>query len=169
MLTPPPPPSIVRLYVSVVTVVAKFVREYSLGIAHSIRYDQRPHVDHVLGLCTHVFLAHELGELQLEQDLFATLTSCAARQTPWSGGPTRARPAPAGHPPATRRPCCQGSSRATGSSCLILKPLASKQGVLSPPGPRCQAVSLQLLPSWAPGPEAAFVPGQGRLSSSPAP
>lgn len=100
MLTPPPPPSIVRLYVSVVTVVAKFVREYSLGIAHSIRYDQLPHVDHVLGLCTHVFLAHhELGELQLEQDLFATLTSCAARQTPWSGGPTRARPAPAGHPP----------------------------------------------------------------------
>lgn len=74
MLTPPPPPSIVRLYVSVVTVVAKFVREYSLGIAHSIRYDQLPHVDHVLGLCTHVFLAHhELGELQLEQDLFATL------------------------------------------------------------------------------------------------
>lgn len=104
MLTPPPPPSIVRLYVSVVTVVAKFVREYSLGIAHSIRYDQLPHVDHVLGLCTHVFLAHhELGELQLEQDLFATLIFLCRSPDPmvrWTRPcPPGPRRPPAGHPP----------------------------------------------------------------------
>ena len=108
MLTPPPPPSIVRLYVSVVTVVAKFVREYSLGIAHSIRYDQLPHVDHVLGLCTHVFLAHhELGELQLEQDLFATLIFLCRSPDPmvrWTRPclPSPRRP-PAGHPPGFRQ------------------------------------------------------------------
>lgn len=32
-----------------------------------------------------------------------------------------------------------------------------------------QALSLQLVPSWVPGPEAVFVPAQGRLSSSPVP
>ncbi|XP_043336503.1 piezo-type mechanosensitive ion channel component 2-like [Cervus canadensis] len=65
---------IVGLYVSVVMVAAKFIRDHFLGIARSIMYDQLPDVDRVLGLCTDIFLARELGELQLEQELFARLT-----------------------------------------------------------------------------------------------
>ncbi|XP_055280014.1 piezo-type mechanosensitive ion channel component 2-like [Moschus berezovskii] len=65
---------IVGLYVSVVMVAAKFIRDHFLGIARSIMYDQLPDVDRVLGLCTDIFLVRELGELQLEQELFARLT-----------------------------------------------------------------------------------------------
>lgn len=74
VLTPPHPPSIVGLYVSVVMVAAKFIRDHFLGIARSIMHDQLPDVDRVLGLCTDIFLVRELGELQLEQELFARLT-----------------------------------------------------------------------------------------------
>ncbi|CAI9154390.1 unnamed protein product [Rangifer tarandus platyrhynchus] len=65
---------IVGLYVSVVMVAAKFIRDHFLGIARSIMHDQLPDVDRVLGLCTDIFLVRELGELQLEQELFARLT-----------------------------------------------------------------------------------------------
>ncbi|KAG5201705.1 hypothetical protein MG293_011745 [Ovis ammon polii] len=65
---------IVGLYVLVVMVAAKFIRDHFLSIAHSIMYDQLPDVDRMLGLCTDIFLVRELGELQLEQELFSRLT-----------------------------------------------------------------------------------------------
>lgn len=74
VLKPRHPPSIVGLYVLVVMVAAKFIRDHFLSIAHSIMYDQLPDVDCMLGLCTDIFLVRELGELQLEQELFSRLT-----------------------------------------------------------------------------------------------
>ena len=74
VLKPPHPPIIVGLYGSVVMVAAKFIQDHFLRIAHSIMYDQLPDVDHMLGLCTDIFLVHRLGELQLEQELSTRLT-----------------------------------------------------------------------------------------------
>ncbi|XP_060039213.1 piezo-type mechanosensitive ion channel component 1-like [Erinaceus europaeus] len=64
---------IVGLYVSVVMVAAKFIREHFLGISRSIMYEELPSVDRVFRLCTDIFLVRELGELELEQQLFAKL------------------------------------------------------------------------------------------------
>lgn len=47
-LTPTCLPSIAGLYVSVVTVVARFIQEHFLGITCSITYDELPDVDRVL-------------------------------------------------------------------------------------------------------------------------
>ena len=74
VLKPRHPPSIVGLYVLVVMVAAKFIRDRFLSIAYSIMYDQLPDVDLMLGLCMDIFLVRELGELQLEQELFSRLT-----------------------------------------------------------------------------------------------
>lgn len=47
-LTPTCLPSIVGLCVSVVTVVAKFIREHFLGITRSVTYDELPDMDRML-------------------------------------------------------------------------------------------------------------------------
>ncbi|XP_071067930.1 piezo-type mechanosensitive ion channel component 2-like [Dasypus novemcinctus] len=90
---------IVGLYVSVVMVVAKFIREHFLGISRSIMFDELPSVDRVLRLCSDIFLVRELGELELEQQLFAKLVflyRSPETMIKW----TRQRPAdPAGRPP----------------------------------------------------------------------
>ncbi|XP_028926177.1 piezo-type mechanosensitive ion channel component 2-like [Ornithorhynchus anatinus] len=64
---------ITGLYVSVVMVVAKFIREYFNGIPRSIMYEELPNVDRVLNLCTDIFLVREMGELELEEQLFSKL------------------------------------------------------------------------------------------------
>ncbi|XP_075383802.1 piezo-type mechanosensitive ion channel component 2-like [Tenrec ecaudatus] len=64
---------IVGLYVSVVMVAAKFIREHFHGISRSIMFDELPSVDRVLALCTDIFLMREQGELELEQRLFHKL------------------------------------------------------------------------------------------------
>ncbi|XP_012863894.1 piezo-type mechanosensitive ion channel component 2-like [Echinops telfairi] len=64
---------IVGLYVSVVMVAAKFIREHFHGISRSIMFDELPSVDRVLALCTDIFLAREQGALELEQRLFHKL------------------------------------------------------------------------------------------------
>nr|XP_020660013.1 piezo-type mechanosensitive ion channel component 2-like [Pogona vitticeps] len=64
---------IVGLYMSVVLVVGKFVREFFNGISRSIMFEELPNVDRVLKLCTDIFVAREAGELELEERLFAKL------------------------------------------------------------------------------------------------
>lgn len=63
------------LYVLVVMVAAKFIRDHFPQHCplHQV-HDQLPDVDRMLGLCTDIFLVRELGELQLEQELFSRLT-----------------------------------------------------------------------------------------------
>uniref|UniRef100_A0A803TYY0 Piezo-type mechanosensitive ion channel component n=1 Tax=Anolis carolinensis TaxID=28377 RepID=A0A803TYY0_ANOCA len=75
MLSPPPPTgfSIVGLYMSVVLVIGKFIREFFNGISRSIMFEELPNVDRILKLCTDIFLAREAGELELEEQLFAKL------------------------------------------------------------------------------------------------
>nr|XP_060627625.1 piezo-type mechanosensitive ion channel component 2-like [Anolis sagrei ordinatus] len=64
---------IVGLYMSVVLVVGKFIREFFNGISRSIMFEELPNVDRILKLCTDIFLAREAGELELEEQLFAKL------------------------------------------------------------------------------------------------
>ncbi|KAM6163885.1 piezo-type mechanosensitive ion channel component 2-like [Rhynchocyon petersi] len=64
---------IVGLYVSVVMVAAKFIREHFHSVSRSIMFDELPSVDRVLTLCTDIFLVRELGALELEQRLFNKL------------------------------------------------------------------------------------------------
>ncbi|XP_064420242.1 piezo-type mechanosensitive ion channel component 2-like [Latimeria chalumnae] len=64
---------IVGLYMSVVLVIGKFVRDFFNGISHSIMFEELPNVDRVLKLCTDIFLVRETGELELEEQLFAKL------------------------------------------------------------------------------------------------
>ncbi|XP_051552940.1 piezo-type mechanosensitive ion channel component 2-like [Myxocyprinus asiaticus] len=64
---------IMGLYMSVVLVIGKFVREFFSGISHTIMFDELPNVDRILKLCTDIFLVRETGELDLEEDLYAKL------------------------------------------------------------------------------------------------
>uniref|UniRef100_A0A8C1BZ18 Piezo-type mechanosensitive ion channel component n=1 Tax=Cyprinus carpio carpio TaxID=630221 RepID=A0A8C1BZ18_CYPCA len=64
---------IMGLYMSVVLVIGKFVREFFSGISHTIMFEELPHVDRILKLCTDIFLVRETGELDLEEDLYAKL------------------------------------------------------------------------------------------------
>ncbi|XP_038867450.1 piezo-type mechanosensitive ion channel component 2-like [Salvelinus namaycush] len=64
---------IVGLYMSVVLVVGKFVREFFNGISRSIMFEELPCVDRVLKLCTDIFVVRETGEMELEETLFEKL------------------------------------------------------------------------------------------------
>uniref|UniRef100_A0A4W3J759 Piezo-type mechanosensitive ion channel component 2-like n=1 Tax=Callorhinchus milii TaxID=7868 RepID=A0A4W3J759_CALMI len=64
---------IVGLYMSVVLVIGKFVREFFNGISRSIMFEELPNTDRILKLCTDIFLVRETGELGLEEQLFAKL------------------------------------------------------------------------------------------------
>ncbi|XP_034065209.1 piezo-type mechanosensitive ion channel component 2 [Gymnodraco acuticeps] len=64
---------IVGLYMSVVLVVGKFVREFFNGISRSIMFEELPYVDRVLKLCTDIFVVRETGEMELEETLFEKL------------------------------------------------------------------------------------------------
>ncbi|KAL4646317.1 piezo-type mechanosensitive ion channel component 2-like [Arapaima gigas] len=64
---------IVGLYMSVVLVIGKFVREFFNGISRSIMFEELPCVDRILKLCTDIFVVRETGEMELEEQLFAKL------------------------------------------------------------------------------------------------
>ncbi|KAM6924897.1 piezo-type mechanosensitive ion channel component 2 [Xenentodon cancila] len=64
---------IVGLYMSVVLVIGKFVRELFNGISRSIMFEELPCVDRVLKLCTDIFVVRETGEMELEETLFEKL------------------------------------------------------------------------------------------------
>ncbi|XP_072771947.1 piezo-type mechanosensitive ion channel component 2 [Nerophis lumbriciformis] len=64
---------IVGLYMSVVLVIGKFVREFFNGISRSIMFEELPCVDRVLKLCTDIFVVRETGEMELEHTLFEKL------------------------------------------------------------------------------------------------
>ncbi|XP_077314559.1 piezo-type mechanosensitive ion channel component 2-like [Lithobates pipiens] len=64
---------IVGLYMSVVLVIGKFIREFFNGISRSIMFEELPNVDRILKLCTDIFLVRETGDLDLEEQLFAKL------------------------------------------------------------------------------------------------
>uniref|UniRef100_A0A673KN18 Piezo-type mechanosensitive ion channel component 2-like n=1 Tax=Sinocyclocheilus rhinocerous TaxID=307959 RepID=A0A673KN18_9TELE len=64
---------IMGLYMSVVLVIGKFVREFFSGISHTIMFEELPNVDRILKLCIDIFLVRETGELDLEEDLYAKL------------------------------------------------------------------------------------------------
>ncbi|XP_062843387.1 piezo-type mechanosensitive ion channel component 2 [Trichomycterus rosablanca] len=64
---------IMGLYMSVVLVIGKFVREFFSGISHTIMFEELPNVDRILKLCTDIFLVRETGELDLEEDLYSKL------------------------------------------------------------------------------------------------
>ncbi|XP_078144364.1 piezo-type mechanosensitive ion channel component 2 [Centroberyx gerrardi] len=64
---------IVGLYMSVVLVIGKFVREFFNGISRSIMFEELPCVDRVLKLCTDIFVVRETGEMELEETLFDKL------------------------------------------------------------------------------------------------
>ncbi|KAE8293253.1 Piezo-type mechanosensitive ion channel component 2 Protein FAM38B [Larimichthys crocea] len=64
---------IVGLYMSVVLVIGKFVREFFNGISRSIMFEELPCVDRVLKLCTDIFVVRETGEMELEETMFEKL------------------------------------------------------------------------------------------------
>ncbi|XP_034551393.1 piezo-type mechanosensitive ion channel component 2 [Notolabrus celidotus] len=64
---------IVGLYMSVVLVIGKFVREFFNGISRSIMFEELPCVDRVLKTCTDIFVVRETGEMELEETLFEKL------------------------------------------------------------------------------------------------
>ncbi|XP_045438554.1 piezo-type mechanosensitive ion channel component 1 isoform X4 [Pipistrellus kuhlii] len=64
---------IMGLYVSVVLVIGKFVRDFFSDISHSIMFEELPCVDRILKLCQDIFLVRETRELELEEELYAKL------------------------------------------------------------------------------------------------
>lgn len=61
------------MYMSVVLVIGKFVREFFTGISRSIMYEELPCVDRVLKLCNDIFIVRETGEMEMEEQLFDKL------------------------------------------------------------------------------------------------
>lgn len=64
---------IMGLYVSIVLVIGKFVRDFFSEISHSIMFEELPCVDRILKLCQDIFLVRETRELELEEELYAKL------------------------------------------------------------------------------------------------
>ncbi|XP_060041014.1 piezo-type mechanosensitive ion channel component 1 isoform X2 [Erinaceus europaeus] len=64
---------IMGLYVSIVLVIGKFVRDFFSDISHSIMFEELPCVDRILKLCQDIFLVRETRELELEEELYAKL------------------------------------------------------------------------------------------------
>ncbi|XP_047383730.1 piezo-type mechanosensitive ion channel component 1 isoform X2 [Sciurus carolinensis] len=64
---------IMGLYVSIVLVIGKFVRDFFSDISHSIMFEELPYVDRILKLCQDIFLVRETRELELEEELYAKL------------------------------------------------------------------------------------------------
>ncbi|XP_054995933.1 piezo-type mechanosensitive ion channel component 1-like [Sorex araneus] len=104
---------IVGLYVSVVMVAAKFIREHFLGISRSIMFEELPCVDRIFRLCTDIFLVRELGELELEQQLFSKLIflyRSPETMIKWTRDPPEP-PAPAPRRPLPPEPGAPGEPR----------------------------------------------------------
>lgn len=64
---------IMGLYMSIVLVVGKLVRDFFSDISHSIMFEELPCVDRILKLCQDIFLVRETRELELEEELYAKL------------------------------------------------------------------------------------------------
>jgi len=64
---------IIGLYVSVVLVIGRFFRTLYLGLAETIMFRELPSVDRISQLCSDILLVRELGEFELEEDLYAKL------------------------------------------------------------------------------------------------
>ncbi|KAK7886562.1 hypothetical protein WMY93_026183 [Mugilogobius chulae] len=73
---------IVGLYMSVVLVIGKFVREFFNGISRSIMFEELPCVDRVLKLCTDIFVVRETGEMELERRFSKNSSSSTDRPKP---------------------------------------------------------------------------------------
>ncbi|XP_037357549.2 piezo-type mechanosensitive ion channel component 2-like [Talpa occidentalis] len=109
---------IVGLYVSVVMVAAKMIREQFLGISRSIMYEELPNVDRVYRLCTDIFLVRELGELELEQQLFAKLIflyRSPETMIKWTRECLPAPPRPPPPDPVAGAPVGQGQAAGTSA------------------------------------------------------
>ena len=59
---------------SVILVVAQFVRMSTTGMMSSIMWQQLPDVDRVWKLCQDIYMAREAHEYRLEEELYAKLT-----------------------------------------------------------------------------------------------
>ncbi len=58
---------------SVVLVVGKFIRMMFSRISHRIMFENLPQVDSLMRLCDTIYLTRQLGQLDLEERLFAEL------------------------------------------------------------------------------------------------
>ena len=54
-------------------VIGQFVRLMFSGLTARIMFEELPNVDAILKLCLDVYLVREVGELTLEEELFAKL------------------------------------------------------------------------------------------------
>merc|ERR1739838_173726 len=64
---------IIGLYVSVVLVAGRLFRTFYISLTETIMFRQLPTVDRIIGLCNDILLVRELGDFELEEDLFAKL------------------------------------------------------------------------------------------------
>ncbi|CAJ0950899.1 unnamed protein product, partial [Mesorhabditis belari] len=64
---------ILGLYLSLVLLVGKFMRDMATGSMPKIMFDQLPNVDDILQMCLDIMLVREAGEMELEEELFGRL------------------------------------------------------------------------------------------------
>jgi len=64
---------IIGLYLSLVLVVAKFLRMWTEDRAYRIIYEELPNPDYIISLCKDVYVSRESQEWCLEEELFAKL------------------------------------------------------------------------------------------------
>lgn len=66
---------IMGLYVSVVLVIGKFVRGFFSEVSHSIMFEELPCVDHILKLCTDIFLVSVTCTYSIKTLVFTLILS----------------------------------------------------------------------------------------------
>jgi len=64
---------IIGLYLSLVLVVAKFLRMWTEDRAYRIIFEELPNPDYIIGLCKDIYVSRENHEWCLEEELFAKL------------------------------------------------------------------------------------------------
>lgn len=66
--------SIIGLYLSVILVIAQFVRMNTTGLVSGIMWSELPYVNRVWRICQDIYLCRESCEFELEEELVAKIT-----------------------------------------------------------------------------------------------
>jgi len=65
--------SIIGLYLSLVLLVAKFIRMWTENRAYRVMVEELPNPDYIISLCKDIYVSRESLEWRLEEELFAKL------------------------------------------------------------------------------------------------
>lgn len=61
------------LYLSFILLIGRVLRVATTGLSPNIMYIHLPNVDKILVICLNLYIAREMGELEMEEELYAQI------------------------------------------------------------------------------------------------